>query len=104
MNWHDPWPRISRNPEDILRLKPPVYGLDWEWNVRDERPTIMGVADAETAVGTTHEQGLPYLQALAANQPNVTYRTQFRSSGLESGAGYRRPDSARAGRGHYYSA
>ena len=73
MNWHDPWPRISRNPEDILRLKPPVYGLDWEWNVRDERPTIMGVADAETAVGTTHEQGLPYLQALAANQPNVTW-------------------------------
>ena len=42
---------VSRVADDILRLKPfPYLGVDFEWDVRDNVPTILGVSDGTLTV------------------------------------------------------
>ena len=39
---------VSRTADDILRLKPsPYLGVDFEWDVRNNVPTILGVSDGK---------------------------------------------------------
>jgi hypothetical protein len=56
------WPKIDRYPEALLSLNPqPYLSLDWEWRIRDNKPTILGASDGIRTVSVPHEQGKPYL-------------------------------------------
>lgn len=51
------YPAVSRNPADILTLSPPHLGLDFEWDIHYERPTILGVSDGKKTVSVSFNDG-----------------------------------------------
>ena len=67
------WPVVERYPQAIERLSGGIYGLDFEWNIRTETPTIMGLSDGKVTVSVPHDLGLPYLADLCAREPNATW-------------------------------
>jgi DNA polymerase I-like protein with 3'-5' exonuclease and polymerase domains len=51
-------PKVSRNPQDILSLRPePYLGCDAEWHIRTEVPTILGLSDGVRTVSVPFEDG-----------------------------------------------
>lgn len=62
---------VSRNPADVLRLRPtPYLGLDWEWNIRTNEPTILGVSDGHLTVSQSHASMWENVTTLL-NRPEV---------------------------------
>lgn len=63
--------RVSRIADDILRLKPsPYLGIDFEWDIRNNVPTILGVSDGNLTVSVEHKDGWPLLKTLL-DRPNL---------------------------------
>ena len=57
------YPRVSSNPADIPRtFSSPQRGLDFEWNIRTGRPTIVGFASPQLAVSVPFDVGRAYLR------------------------------------------
>jgi hypothetical protein len=68
------WPQVERRPEAILELNPsPYLGADWEWRIRDGKPTILGVSDGTRTVSVPHEEGKPYLLQLMSRRPDIQW-------------------------------
>lgn len=66
------WPYVSRHPSDLRLLDPqPYLSLDWEWRIRDNKPTILGASDGVRTVSVPHEDGKPFLLELLANRPQT---------------------------------
>jgi len=56
---------VSRVADDIPRLKPsPYLGVDFEWDVRNNVPTILGVSDGTLTVSVEHKDGWPLFKTL----------------------------------------
>lgn len=68
------WPEVSRKAEDIEKLygHSPL-GLDFEWDVRTSRPTILGLSDGVTNVSVSYDQGKPYLLELLRQYPQTVF-------------------------------
>jgi len=54
-----------------MDLKPPVLGLDYEWDIRTGEPSIIGISDGITTVSVPHEDGHPYLLDLLKRYPDI---------------------------------
>lgn len=65
------WPHISRNPEDISKLTGGVYGVDAEWDIRYNRPTVLGLSDGNRTVCVPWGQGRGYFSTLAGKERSV---------------------------------
>lgn len=62
---------VSRNADNILRLRPaPYLGVDWEWDIRTDTPTILGVSDGQLTVSAEHSAAWPHLQTIL-DRPDI---------------------------------
>ena len=60
MNFFAP---VSRAADDIRFLQPsPYLGLDWEWDIRTNTPTILGVSDGKLTVSAEHSAAWPLVK------------------------------------------
>lgn len=67
-------PYVSRNASDIALMRPsPFFSIDYEYGIRDQRPTILGITDAERTVSVSHENGHPYLLELLERFPDAQW-------------------------------
>lgn len=62
---------MSRDPAAISRLAPPHLGLDLEWDIKTETPTILGVSDGATTVSTHFNEGIPKVVGLLLSYPGA---------------------------------
>lgn len=60
------YPAVQRDPAAISLIQPPFLGLDLEWDIHYDKPTILGVSDGSTTVSVPFDEGYPHLQALLA--------------------------------------
>lgn len=64
------WPPISRSEDIILELKPrPYLGLDLEWGLKTEQPTIIGQSDGTVTVSCSFDDGIGAFNELLKRSP-----------------------------------
>ena len=64
------WPHVSRVPGDIGLLQPyPHISLDFEWSIRDGKPTILGLSDGTRTVSVPYDEGKKPFQELLSRYP-----------------------------------
>lgn len=67
------WPYVSRSIDDIYNLKPnPYLSLDFEWDIRTGRPTILGASDGIKTVSVPYEYGKGPLNDCLVKYPNAS--------------------------------
>lgn len=72
--WSPEWPKVSRNAEDILKFRGETnLGLDLEGDIHTGEPTILGIGNDTWAVSVTFKQGLPMLQHLLEDNPEIIW-------------------------------
>lgn len=59
------WPHVSRNSADISNLTGGVYGVDAEWDIRTNKPSVLGISDGERIVCVNFNKGADRFAALA---------------------------------------
>lgn len=64
------WPEVSRDETDMLTLKPPYLGLDFEWVPGRPVPSIVGVSDGATTVS------VPWSETARENLMGLVYRAE----------------------------
>src|SRR5579872_1090322 len=65
-------PKVLRKAGQILSLRPaPYFGIDLEWNIQTEVPTILGISDGTTTVSVPFEEGKQNLKRLLVKYPNA---------------------------------
>jgi hypothetical protein len=77
-------PPVLRDPRQIALLRPnPYLGADLEWDIRTEKPTILGVSDGTKIVSVPFGAGKEALKALLRRYPrSVMVGHNFLSSDL----------------------
>ena len=58
------WPLVERRPSAILELKGPRFGVDLEYEIETERPTILGVSDGQRTVSVDYNEGRSFFKQL----------------------------------------
>lgn len=62
------WPHVSRQSEDIDALAGTAFGLDFEWSIQDNKPTVLGISDGSSIVCAPFGRSVGALQRIAKRQ------------------------------------
>jgi len=70
------WPTFSRRAADLPSIVPkPLLSVDLEWNIRTNKPTIVGVSNGEWGVSCSWDEGKVYFRELLRKYPSVDILT-----------------------------
>lgn len=57
-SYNNGYPQVSHDPLDISLLQPPYLGLDYEWDLKTETPTILGLSDGTHTISVPFDSGV----------------------------------------------